>query len=245
MVDIDRDTAERKERSDGTIDYREVGNIPSVEKGQIIAVIHPPIPGSPGINVTGETIPPAPVRALKVRQGKGVIVTKEDTQIVATERGRPNIEKRGMLVKVSIMQKLFHQQDVDLSSGNIHFIGDVEVTGNVNNTMKIEAVGDVLIKGNVTMAEIIAGNSIVINNNVIGSKITAGKNNILIADMSQLLGEIAEHMKRIVVAIEQLYSSPAFKISDLSKKGIGSLTKLLLDQKFRSFPTLVKQFMLL
>lgn len=241
-LDLDNETVEPKERSDGSIDYRDIRHIPSVEKGQVIAIIHPPIPGKTGITVTGETLIPTQVHDLKIRQGKGITLTKEDTQIVATESGRPKIEQRGILVKVSIMQKLFHQQDVDLASGNIHFIGDVEVTGNVNETMKIEAEGDVLIKGNVNMATIIAGDSIVINRNVIGSEITAGKSNMLIADMSQLLGEIAEHMKKIVIAIEQLCNSPAFKISDLSKAGLSSLIKILLDQKFRSFSALIKQF---
>jgi uncharacterized protein (DUF342 family) len=242
LVELDSNRGELKERSDGSIDYREIRHIPSVEKGEVIAVIHPPIPGKPGMTITGVTIPPPQVHALKIVQGKGIILTNDETQVVSTEAGRPNIEQRGILVKLSIMQKLFHQQDVDLLSGNIQFNGDVEVTGDVEETMKIEAKGDVLIKGSVNMAKITAGNAILINRNVIGSEITAGQSNMLIADMSQLLGEMSEHTKQLVASIHQLHRSPAFKIADLAKSGLSTLIKLLLEKKFHSYSTLVKQF---
>jgi predicted RNA-binding protein Jag len=242
MIELESTTAEPKERIDGSIDYREIRHIPSVEIGKVIATIHPPVDGKPGMTVTGVTLPPPPVHALKIVQGKGITLTNDDTQVVSTEAGRPNIEQRGILVKLSIMQKLLHQKDVDISSGNIQFNGDVEVTGSVEDSMKIEAKGDVLIKGNVNMANITAGNAIVINKNVIGSEITAGQSNMLIADMSQLLGEMADHTKQLVAAIDQLNRSPAFKIADLAKSGLSTLIKLLLEKKFRSYSTLVKQF---
>jgi uncharacterized protein (DUF342 family) len=241
-VELDSTIAEPKERSDGSIDYRETKHIPSVEVGKVIAIIHLPVPGKAGMTITGVKLDPSPVHALKIVQGKGISLTNDGRQIVSTESGRPNVEQRGILVKVSIMQKLYHQQDVDLSSGNIHFHGDVEVTGGVNETMKVVAEGDALIKGNVNMATIIAGASIFVNKNVIGSELTAGKNNMLIADMSQLLGEMVDHTKQLVAAIHQLHRSPAFKIADLAKTGLGSLIKLLLEKKFGSYSTLVKQF---
>lgn len=241
-IDLDRELPEPKERPDGSIDYREIKHIPSVDKGQIICVIHSSIPGKPGVTVTGQTIPPKASYDLIISNGKGVDLIKDGTELVATASGRPQIEQRGTLVKCAVLPKLFHPQDVDLSSGNLHFIGDIEVAGSVNEKMKVEAAGDVLIQGNVNMASVIAGNSIFINRNIIGSELTAGMSNMIIAETSQLMGEIAGSIKTITNAIEQLYSSPAFKTSDFTKIGLSSLIKILLDQKFKSFPGVIKQF---
>lgn len=241
-IDLNRALSEPKERPDGSIDYREIKHIPSVEKGQIICVVNPPIPGKPGVTITGQTIPPKSSYDLVIRNGKGVDLIKDGTQLVATDSGCPQIEQRGILVKCSILPKLFHPHDVDLSSGNIHFIGNVEVAGSVNEKMKVEAAGDVHIQGNVNMASILAGNSIIINRNIIGSELTAGMSNMIIAEASEIMGEIAGSIKNITSAIEQLYSSPAFKTSDFSQIGLSSLIKILLDQKFKDFPRIVKLF---
>jgi uncharacterized protein (DUF342 family) len=241
-IDLDKELPEPKERPDGSIDYREIKHIPSVDKGQIICVIHSSIPGKPGVTVTGQTIPPKASYDLIIRNGKGVDLIKDGTQLVATASGRPQFQQRGTLVQCSILPKLFHPQDVDLSSGNIHFIGDVEVAGSINEKMKVEAAGDVLIRGNVNMANVKAGNSIFINRNIIGSELTAGMSNMIIAEASQVLEEIAVNIKTITTAIDQLYNSPAFKTSDFTKIGLSSLIKILLDQKFKSFPGIVKKF---
>ncbi len=167
---------------------------------------------------------------------------EEGVKVVAIEAGRPQFQIRGMMAKVSIMDKLYHQQDVDITTGNIRFTGDVEVTGNVEEGMEVAAEGDILLQQNVNMAKITAGNSLVIKGNVIGSEIIAGKSNLLIAECAHLLGEMIVQMKLIIVAVEQLYRTSAFKTTDIQKIGLSSLLKILLESKFKSFPALVKQF---
>ncbi|GAB7386708.1 FapA family protein [Bacillaceae bacterium] len=229
-------------REDGSIDYREIRVIPSVRKGQLLAIVHPPVPGVPGVTVTGEPIPPEPVKPLTVKEGNGVVLIEDGTKIVATLAGRPQIQRLGTLVKAAVLPKLVHEGDVNLSSGNIRFDGDVEILGSVEEGMTVEAKGDVLIQQNVNMATIIAGNSVVINKNVINSEVSAGKSNMLIAELSQLLGEIAEQVKKMVASVEQLIVAPAFKMSDLAQKGLHPLIKLLLERKFQALLPLVKQY---
>lgn len=241
-IDLKSEIAEPKERPDGSIDYREIKHIPSVDKGQIIFTINTSIPGKPGVTISGQIIPPKASYDLVISKGKGVELIKNDTELVATSSGRPQIEQRGTLVKCSVLPKLFHPQDVDLSSGNLHFIGDIEVIGSVSEKMRVEAAGDVLIQGNVNMASVSAGNSIFINRNIIGSEITAGKSNMIISEISHIIEEIGTNIDNIIKAIEQLYSSPAFKTSDFSQIGLSSLIRILLDQKFKELPGLVQQF---
>jgi hypothetical protein len=230
-----------KQREDGSVDYREIKTIPTVDKGQLIAFVHLPEPGKPGLTVTGETVLPPPSEPLIVQTKRGVILIDNGTKIVAIESGRPQINQRGMSVSVSIMPRLFLEKDVDLSSGNIYFLGDVEVAGSVQESMSVEADGDVFVHGMANKANIVAGNRIVVRKNVINSELTAGKSNLLVSELGQLIGEIAKQIKGLEAAIEQIAISPAFKTSDLGRAGLTPLLKILMEKKFKSLSLLIKQ----
>jgi len=242
LVDLEVEQKGLSERRDGTVNFRDFKRIPTVKKGEVVAIVHPPVEGRAGLTVTGITLFPAPVYPMVVKTGKGIILMEEGSKVVAIESGRPQFQIRGNLAKVSILDKLFHPQDVDIASGNIRFTGDVEIGGNVEEGMEVLAEGDIVLQKNVNMSKITSGNSILIKGNVINSEIVAGKSNLLIAECAQLLGEMAVTIKHIISAVEQLYRTPAFKTSDITKIGLSSLLKILLESKFKSFPLLVKQF---
>lgn len=145
LVDLNKG-AKVKEKEDGTVDFREKQEFPSVEKGQVIAIVHPPVPGIPGITVTNEPLPPKPTYPLTIQPGKGIALIEQGKKILATETGRPLIEQRGLIVRVSIFPKLVHSHDVNLLSGNIRFKGDLDVLGNVEEGMVVEADGNILIQ---------------------------------------------------------------------------------------------------
>ncbi|WP_017727695.1 FapA family protein [Halalkalibacterium ligniniphilum] len=231
-----------KERTDGSIDFREIHQIPIVEEGYVIGDIIPPIPGNHGINVKGEPIMPEPSLPVILRLGKGVTFFEENSTVVAIKSGRPQIDKQGQMVRIAVMPKLVHSGDVDISSGNIHFIGDVEITGSVQESMTVDAEGDITINENVNSAKISSGHSIYVRNNVISSKITAGKSNLLISELVQLLAEIRSQLKNIILAIEQLYQTTSFKKSDFQVMGLSSLLRLLMEQKYKPFLPLIHQF---
>jgi predicted RNA-binding protein Jag len=232
-----------KERPDGTIDFREIREFPSVKQGQIVGVVKQPEPGKPGKTVTGEMVPPAPVFPATVVEGKGVALVEKGSKVVATEAGQPSIENRGTLFKVSIVPKLTHAKDVNLESGNIHFIGDVEITGSVQDGMLVEAEGNALIHDNVNMAKIRAKSSIIVHHNLISSELTAGKSNLVVTELSQILGDLVEQMKKLVGAIIQISQASAFKMTDFSKTGLGPLMIILLESKFKQFHRLTLSFL--
>ena len=228
------------EMEGGRVDYRETKTIPTAEIGKVIAIVHPPIPGECGYKVTNEPLPAKQTFPIILHTGKGV--TLVDNKIVATESGRPHIEKRGMLVKVSIMPKLIHPRDVDISSGNIHFKGDVEILGQVGEGMLVETQGDILVQKSVNMATLTASGAIISYGTIIGSEISAGKSNILIAELGQLLGTLHQRSEKMITLIHQLTQSRAFKDNDFSRVGLQPLIRILLEKKFQSFPVLVKKY---
>lgn len=242
LVDLQEEQNGLRERNDGTVNFRDFKRIPTVKKGEVVAIVHPPVEGKAGLTVTGLPLFAAPVHPMVVKAGKGIVLMENETKIVAIEGGRPQLQVRGLVVKVSILEKLYHQKDVDITTGSIRFTGDVEVGGNVEEGMEVSAEGNIIIHKNVSMAKITSGNSILIKGNVINSEVTAGKSNLLIAEMSQLLQAMSRQIVQIIAAVEQLHRTPAFKTSDIPKIGLSSLLKILMESKFKSFPVLVKHF---
>ncbi|ANB61256.1 FapA family protein [Anoxybacteroides amylolyticum] len=224
-------------RQDGTVDYREMEIISSVQEGEVIAIIHPPKPGLPGRRVTGEWIAVRDVFPIHVQLGKGVMISSDGTSLVATQSGRPQIVKKGRTVIVSVIPKLVHQGDVDLSTGNIRFKGDIEITGNVQDGMEVEAVGSVVIFQNVNRAKIQAQQSIFIHHNLIGGTIVSGEQKIVIAELSTLLHEIRQQLEKMIFALQQL-----IMFSKLQEKDIYIVAKRLLETKFQSLIEAVKKY---
>lgn len=230
-----------QERSDGTVDFRESQQISIVEEGFVIGDVIPPVPGKPGINVKGEPLEPAPVFPIYLRPDKSVFYLEAEGQVIATESGRPKIDKQGLMVHVSVVPKLYHSGDVDLSTGNIRFIGDVEINGSVEENMIVEAEGDLFIHESVNNAKLSSGQSLYIKQNLIASEVTAGKSNLVLSELAQMIGELKDKLQTIIFAIEQLYETPSFKKSDFSVMGLSSLLRILMERKFNSFLPQVKK----
>jgi uncharacterized protein len=239
-VNVDDINDGPKETKGGRVDFRETKTLPNVERGQVVAIIHPPMPGKMGYTVTNEPLPAKQTHPVVIRSGNGVSVV--DDKIVATESGRPQVEERGKLVKVAILPKLVHEGNVDLSSGNIRFKGDVEIVGEVDERMVVEAEGDVIVHKTVTNATITSSGAVVTYGNIISSEVSAGKSNLLVVELGHLLGVLHRDVERITAVIQQLTLSPAFKSSDFSRGGLQPLIRILLEKKFKDFQTQAKKY---
>ncbi len=233
-----------KEREDGTVDFREIASIPTVCQGQVIGIVHSPIPGIPGKTVTNKPLPAKQTFPLVIHTGKGVLFIegKDEGRIVATESGRPVLEKSGQLVKISIVQKMVYSGDVTISTGNVRFNGDIDILGNVEKSMEVEADGIITIAENVNMATVISKSSILLRKNVIGSTISSGKDNMFITELVSILDQIEQQVGKLILSIDQLRKVPALKLSDYKKSGLLPLLNLLLEKKFSVLKAYVKQF---
>lgn len=239
MVNID-DKQGLQEDEYGKVDFRESRIIPTVERGKVIAVIHPPIPGKPGMTVTGEPLPPKQTLPIELKLGKGVALV--DGKLVATESGRPKFESRERRANVAIFPKLIHRGDVNLESGNIRFLGDVDIYGGVNEQMCVEADGDILVHSTVNFATLTSKGAIVVKKNIVSSELSAGKHNLLIAECGHMLGGLYQQIDQINSIISSLIKSPAFKQADLDQKGLQPLIRLLLEKRFKMILPLSRQY---
>ncbi len=154
-----------KLREDGSVDFFNLDLIQNVKKGEPLVTVKPPIPGKPGKKVTGEEIPPSEPKEAKLPAGKNVEPDEEGKTLLAGIDGQAVQDSKG---KVSVHQVHHVHGDVDLSTGNINFLGTVIVEGNVTEGFMVEAKGDIEINGNVSAATLKSGGNVKIRKGYLG-----------------------------------------------------------------------------
>ncbi len=125
----------------------------------------PATTGTPGMDVTGETIEPkAGKDAEFAKKLTGVVISPDDPNLLLAEiKGHPVIVKHGVNV-----DPVLHVENVDAHTGNITFDGSLEVKGDVASGMTINVTGDVSVRGAVERAHIKAGKNIRIGGGILG-----------------------------------------------------------------------------
>lgn len=156
---------------DGAIDFRERGDVPFVNEGDLIAEKTPAVKGKPGMDVAGQTIPVPDVEDISFKGGAGTQTSEDGYQIRAAIEGQPFMTVHG---EVCVFKELHIKGDVDYSTGNIAFDGNVFVKGSIKEGFTVKG-------GNLTAKDVqgatldIKGN-IDISGGIIDSVITIGGN---------------------------------------------------------------------
>ncbi|HWP98610.1 MAG TPA: FapA family protein [Syntrophomonadaceae bacterium] len=159
----------------GNADYHNVGLINNISRGELLVLKTPAEPGVPGYNVLGEPIPARPGKDLVFPRGKNTVANQENTQLFAAVDGHVSLV--GGKVLVNPVFQL--EGDVDFSSGDINFIGNVVINGAITSGFKVQAAGDIEIRGFIENAEVTAEGSIQVHGGITGGikcLVKAGEN---------------------------------------------------------------------
>lgn len=230
FIDTTVEKVEYKEKADGTMDFKNARKFPNVSRGQVIGQIIDPVPGTQGLNIYGATIPAPLVHELKLRNDSSVQVL-ETNQLVSLAEGRLDVEQVGILCKVRVVPKLFVNRDVDIKYGNVDYYGDVEIMGSILEYMKVKARGEVRVHGAIHFSKVETSRSIFSNKSVIQSNLSAGDRTYLIQELIDEMKKISLGIEKCVVAANQLMGVSAFSKKDISRKGLSSLLRLLMEKK--------------
>jgi uncharacterized protein (DUF342 family) len=155
-----------KERDDGSVDMRDLGDIICVKVGDPLAKKIPLTDGTKGFTVTGTPLAPVAGEDVILQAGEGTTISpKNDQVLVSTLVGLPRIIDNGMEV-----DSVYRIKNVDVSTGNIKFEGSVIIDGDICEGMKVTSTGDITIGGFVESATLEAGGDITIGSGIIGRK---------------------------------------------------------------------------
>ena len=228
-IKVDTDTEAKHLQADqnGKVDFKSIGFVSGVKPGDVLAVIYKGKDGQDGIDVFGKAKVHKKGLRVKITAGDGCAVKEENT-IVATLEGKPCMKGNTFFVyKVHNLQG-----DVDIKSGDIKFVGDVNISGNVKEGMKVEAGNSITVLKNVERATIAATGNIAISGNVITSTITAGGHDV--KNLKQM-----ENMKNLKNQLTSL-SETVVQIKKFNLLGNdvqdGEAIKVLIENKFKQIP---------
>ena len=152
---------------DGSIDYRNAELFERVTKGQLLVEYTPATAGSFGYTVTGQLLIPKRGKDLSVIKGKGFELSEDKKKYTSLMDGK--IDYSDLENKMEISSYFLIHGDLDMTRGNIRFGGDVEITGDVEPNMVIEAAGNIVIGGHVSTASLTAGGDILLKKGMQGS----------------------------------------------------------------------------
>jgi hypothetical protein len=151
--------------ADGHMDFFERGLLKSVSAGQLVALVHPPELGQPGMSVDGQTLPARAGEPAKLKLGAGVQVDGE---------GRVRAVHDGVVLykpgeSLAVVAQHVHQGAVDLHTGHLDMHGSLTVKGDVERLLQVRASGDVEVLGAVSGGSLRAQGSIRVSGNVRGA----------------------------------------------------------------------------
>ena len=155
------------ENENGTIDYKNLGMVRNITAGTPIAAITMPTEGQPGMDITGMVVKQKPGIPAKFNVGAGTSLINDGKEIIAAVDGNL-VYKNGSFC---VDETLVINGDVDVSSGNIDFIGAVNIKGSVFEGFRVTSKKNISINGSVNGAEISADGDIFIKIGSINSNI--------------------------------------------------------------------------
>lgn len=147
----------------GQADYRSLNLIECVAAGQLIATRVPPLVGKDGFTVRGERVAARRPRNRLLRAGEGCALAADGNAVIALMPGSPSLEN-GV---VAVRRNYRVNGSVGLSTGHVHFDGDLEIAGDVELQMEVSATGRVVVAGSVMGARVSAGRDLVVHGKVL------------------------------------------------------------------------------
>lgn len=164
-----------KRNEDGTVNYRELNTINHVEAGQCLAQMIKEVPGESGETVYGDVVQPRQVKPASFSFSNNIELTEDGMELHSQVAGHVNLV-RGQVFVSEVFEV---PADVDNTTGNIVYEGNVWVKGNVKSGFSIQSKGDIVVEGVVEGAELNAGGQIIVKRGIHGmskGNLKAGSN---------------------------------------------------------------------
>lgn len=158
-----------KKHQDGSVDYKEVGLVHSIEKDAALVRKIEAKRGEPGMNVLGEELPAVPGKDVNILAGAGAYPDEKDEAIIrAAEDGVVHYDARSDTIEV--LQLYLVPGSVDFSTGNLNTRSSIEVRGDVKPGFSITTPYDVEVKGVVEHASISCSGALKVHEGIIGEE---------------------------------------------------------------------------
>jgi len=186
-----------------------------VKPGQVLGRIHEPVPGADGTDVQGKTLPAKEGKPFRFQED-GSVELRHDGSIVARVCGL--LEHAGSLLRV--LPTLEIEGNVDFSTGNVRFPGDIVVGRGVRDNFLVESTQNVQVRELVEAAHIRSEQDTTLDRGMAGREkgvLNVGGNlkaKYLDGASAEVAGdcEVAREITNCTVRVEGRVSSPTCAI---------------------------------
>lgn len=148
------------------VDYSSLNLIQNVDKGEVICEAVPPVKGTAGRTVQGREIPCREGKKAVLPKGRNTEISEDGSKLLALCAGHVEFSGRSFQVK-TVMEI---DGNVDYTSGNINFLGDVHIRGDVCSGFTVRAMGDITVDGVVEAGEVEAGGDLIVVKGIVGDR---------------------------------------------------------------------------
>ncbi|MBI9016950.1 MAG: DUF342 domain-containing protein [Phycisphaerae bacterium] len=150
----------------GKINYYEQSSVITVGKGEVLGLLQRTTKGQAGKDLFGKTVPAKAQSEYIVKAGDNVEILADGITYVASENGVPTLLRDTLQVDPFIDIK----SDVDFSTGNVNFPGDVHIKGDIKDLFEVQAAGDIVVDGTIEAAKVQCGGSLQVKHGIAGKE---------------------------------------------------------------------------
>jgi uncharacterized protein (DUF342 family) len=162
--DLEQNKVNIREGVDGRVDFKELNIIQNVVEGQPLAKKIPPEKGTAGKTVTGKLLPSKSGKDLPLPLGNNVRIADDGVTVIADMNGQVVLTSG----KINVEPIYVVPGNVDIKTGNIIFLGNVIINGNVEDGFSVKALGNIEVNGTVERAELDAEGDIIVHQGITG-----------------------------------------------------------------------------
>ena len=130
--------------ADGTVNFKQLGLFRLCNRGDVLVTSVPAREGRPGRDVYGNELPPnKPKPAAVIPKGKGTVLSPDGNHLIADVSGQLVLTDG----KINVSAHLELPGNVDNSTGDIEFNGQITIRGNIGTGFTVKAIGDIEVFG--------------------------------------------------------------------------------------------------
>ncbi|MCI9216237.1 MAG: DUF342 domain-containing protein [Dorea sp.] len=148
------------------VDYASLNLIQNADKGDVICEAVLPTKGVAGSTVLGQKLSAKDGKAVKIPKGRNTEISEDGTKLLALQAGHVEFNNGSFQVK-TVMEI---DSNVDYNTGNINFLGDVHIKGDVCSGFTVRAVGDITVDGVVESGNVEAGGDLIVVKGIVGDR---------------------------------------------------------------------------
>ncbi|MGL5955762.1 MAG: DUF342 domain-containing protein [Brevinema sp.] len=151
-------------RSDGSINFKELNIIQNVLENDVIAIMHPATKGVVGYTILGDRLEAPDGNPAEWNIGPNVILSSDQTKALATQSGQVYLKNK----QICVDPALEIPSDVGLSTGNIDFLGNVIIKGDITDGFSVISGGNIEVFGHVGKCFMFAEGNIIVHQGIQG-----------------------------------------------------------------------------